>query len=148
MRLGSDGSTNPNLLRSVANWGDYLDWVRFWDTYNPMLERWCRGYGLDGDAIDDVCQCIWIELASRMKTFEYNPTRTFRGWLRRLCESRVLNFLRQRKAALLLSLDLDARISEPESIPTAPPSTPLETGMVATCRTPSCSAKPRRSRPW
>jgi len=40
-----------------------------------------------------------------MKTFEYDPERTFRGWLRRLCESRVVDFLRQRQAAALLGLD-------------------------------------------
>jgi DNA-directed RNA polymerase specialized sigma24 family protein len=105
MRLASDGSTNPTLLKKVADWGDHLAWVRFRDTYNPLLERWCRGYGLDEDTVDEVCHRIWIELADRMKTFEYDPDRTFRGWLRRLCESRVLNFLRQRRTASLLSLN-------------------------------------------
>ncbi len=105
MRMASDGSTNPTLLKNVADWGDHLAWVRFRDTYNPLLERWCRGYGLNDDSIDEVCHRIWIELANRMKTFEYDPARTFRGWLRRLCESRVLNFLRQRRTASLLSLD-------------------------------------------
>ena len=40
-----------------------------------------------------------------MKTFQYDPNRTFRGWLRRFCESRVVDFLRQRQATRLLSLD-------------------------------------------
>jgi RNA polymerase sigma-70 factor (ECF subfamily) len=78
------------------------------------MERWCRGYGLDRDSTDEVCQRIWIELAGRMKTFEYDPNRTFRGWLRRLCESRVLNFLRQRRVATLPSLD--DRTEGPERI--------------------------------
>jgi RNA polymerase sigma-70 factor (ECF subfamily) len=68
------------------------------------MRRWCRGYGLDEDSIDEVCRRIWIELADRMKSFLYDPKRTFRGWLRRLCESRVLDFLRQRRAVSLLSL--------------------------------------------
>ena len=105
MRLTGDGSTNPTLLTEVADWEDQPAWLRFRETYNPLMARWCRGYGLDRDSIDEVCQRIWIELADRMKTFEYDPNRTFRGWLRRLCESRVLNFLRQRRAASLLSLD-------------------------------------------
>ena len=29
---------------------------------------------------------IWIELADRMRTFQYDPKGTFRGWLRRICE--------------------------------------------------------------
>src|SRR5579859_4957619 len=107
-----DGSTNRGLLREVADWENHPAWLRFRDTYDPLMVRWCRGYSLDGDSIDEVCQRIWIELADRMKTFEYDPNRTFRGWLRRLCESRVLNFLRQRRAATLLSLD--GRMEEPE----------------------------------
>jgi RNA polymerase sigma factor (sigma-70 family) len=105
MPLESDGSTHPTLLKKVADWEDHPAWVRFRDTYNPLLWRWCRRYSLSDDQIEEVCQRIWIELADRMKTFEYDPNRTFRGWLRRLCESRVLNFLRQRRTATLLSLD-------------------------------------------
>jgi len=114
MRLAGDGSTNRRLLTEVADWENHPAWVRFRDTYNPLLARWCRGYDLDRDSIDEVCQVIWIELADRMKTFEYDPNRTFRGWLRRLCESRVLNFLRRRRAAALLSFD--ERMDEPQSI--------------------------------
>ena len=99
MKLTRDGSTNCALLKEVADWENRPAWFRFRDTYDPVLARWCRSYGLDRDSIDEVCQRIWIELADRMKTFEYDPNRTFRGWLRRLCESRVLNFLRQRRAA-------------------------------------------------
>jgi RNA polymerase sigma factor (sigma-70 family) len=99
-----DGSTSPTLLREVADWHDHPAWVSFRDRYDPLLRRWCRGYGLDEDSIDEVCQRIWIELADRMRTFHYDPKGTFRGWLRRVCESRVVDFLRQRQAVRLLSL--------------------------------------------
>jgi RNA polymerase sigma factor (sigma-70 family) len=100
-----DGSTSSTLLREVADWHDHPAWVTFRDRYDPYLRRWCRGHGLDDDAIDEVSQRIWIELADRMRTFEYDPERTFRGWLRRLCESRVIDFLRQRRGDCALSLD-------------------------------------------
>ena len=45
------------------------------------------------------------KLADRMKTFQYDPSRSFGGWLRRLCESRIIDFLRQRRVDRLLSLD-------------------------------------------
>jgi RNA polymerase sigma factor (sigma-70 family) len=114
MRLAGDGSTNRALLTEVADWQNQSAWLRFRDTYDPLMVRWCRGYGLDRESIDEVCQRIWIELANRMKTFEYDPSRTFRGWLRRLCESRVLNFLRQRRAGVLLALN--ERMDEQESV--------------------------------
>ena len=105
MKRFGDGSTSPTLLSQVAAWDDHPAWVRFRDTYDHRLRCWCRGYGLDSDAIDEICQRIWIELAGRMRTFEYDPSRSFRGWLRRLCESRVLNFLRKRRTHPSFSLD-------------------------------------------
>jgi RNA polymerase sigma factor (sigma-70 family) len=100
-----DALTSSTLLREVADWQDHPAWVSFRGRYDPLLRRWCQGYGLDDDSIDEVCQRIWIELAGRMRTFHYDPKGTFRGWLRRLCESRVLDFLRQRQAVRLISLD-------------------------------------------
>ena len=105
MRLLDEGSTNSLLLREVSNWQDHSAWVSFRDRYEPLLRRWCRGYGLDSDSTDEVCQRIWIELADRMKTLHYDPNRTFRGRLRRLCDSRVIDFLRQRQAVCALRLD-------------------------------------------
>jgi RNA polymerase sigma-70 factor (ECF subfamily) len=100
-----DGSTSPTLLSNVADWEDHPAWVRFRDTYHPRLVRWCSGYGLGAEAIDEICQRIWCELAWRMRTFEYDPSGSFRGWLRRLCESRVLNYLRERRSHRPFSLD-------------------------------------------
>ncbi len=113
MRHVDGGSTSPTLLSEVSDWQDHPAWVSFRDRYDPLLRRWCHGYGLDDDSIDEVCQRIWIELADRMRTFHYDPNRTFRGWLRRVCESRVVDFLRQRQAVCLLSLD--DRDGEPEA---------------------------------
>src|SRR5262245_38483818 len=79
--------------------------MTFLGRYDPLLRQWCREYGLDEDAVDEVCQRIWIELADRMRAFQYDPKGTFRGWLRRVCESRVIDFLRKRSADCLLSLD-------------------------------------------
>jgi DNA-directed RNA polymerase specialized sigma24 family protein len=43
-----------------------------------------------------------------MRTFRYDPTGAFRGWLKRLCDSRVVDFLRQRQAGIIL-LGFDER---------------------------------------
>jgi len=113
MRLVDDRSTSPTLLREVADWHDHPAWVSFRGRYDSLLRRWCHGYGLDDDSIDEVCQRIWIELADRMRTFHYDPNRTFRGWLRRVCESRIIDFLRQRRAVSLRSLN--DRDADPEA---------------------------------
>ncbi len=94
----SDGSTSPTLLRSVADWQDHSAWLRFQRRDDPMLRNWCRGYGLDGESVDELCQQIWIELAGRMRTFCYDPTARFRGLLRNVCHWRAIDFLRRRRA--------------------------------------------------
>lgn len=103
-----EGSTRPSLLSEVSDWRNDRAWVSFHDRYDPLLRRWCRVRGLDEDSADEVCQRVWIELADRMRTFRYDPTGAFRGWLRRLCDSRVIDFLRQRRAGTVL-VGLDER---------------------------------------
>ncbi|MGP0069911.1 MAG: RNA polymerase sigma factor [Isosphaeraceae bacterium] len=105
MRLVDEGSTSPTLLGEVSNWENHPAWLAFRRRYDPLLRRWCRAYRLDEDSVDEVCQRIWIELADRMRTFRYDPNGSFRGWLRQVCVSRARDFLRQRKALGLLSLD-------------------------------------------
>jgi RNA polymerase sigma factor (sigma-70 family) len=105
MKLLEDVSTSPTLLSEVRDWGNYPAWVAFRDRYDPLLRRWCRGFGLDADSIDEACQRIWTELADRMRTFRYDPNRTFRGWLRCVCRCRVIDLLRERRADHAVSLD-------------------------------------------
>jgi RNA polymerase sigma-70 factor (ECF subfamily) len=98
------GSTDASLLRKVADWTNHPAWVAFQARYEPLLRGICRQYGLDADAADEVCQRIWIELAGRMKVFLYDPTSSFRGWLNRLCTSRVVDYLRQQRGADAVSI--------------------------------------------
>ena len=96
MKRLEDVSTSPTLLREVGDWGNHPAWVAFRDRYDPLLRRWCRGFGLDADGIDEACQRVWTELADRMRTFRYDPSRTFRGWLKCVCRCRVIDLLRER----------------------------------------------------
>jgi len=79
MRLVDEGSMSSLLLSEVSDWQDHSAWVSFRDRYDRHLRRWCRAYGLDDISIDEVCQRIWIELAERMKTVQFDPNRAFRG---------------------------------------------------------------------
>jgi RNA polymerase sigma factor (sigma-70 family) len=93
-----DGSTTrPSLLRRVADWADHRAWCDFCTTYDPLIHSWCRGYGLDGSALEDLCQEIRIKLVDRMRTYQYDAGRTFRGWLRKFCHSRAVDLLRRRR---------------------------------------------------
>jgi RNA polymerase sigma-70 factor (ECF subfamily) len=106
------GTTNPALLQRVANWRDDVAWQEFFARYHPLLESWCVRMRVDRESADELCQRIWIDLARRMATFQYDPSKQFRGWLWRLCSSRAIDLSRERKAKSMRSLE-----DEPHHLP-------------------------------
>jgi RNA polymerase sigma factor (sigma-70 family) len=99
------GTTNPTLLNRLCDWRDHEAWVNFVTRYDPVIRFFCRRYRLGAENADELSQRVWIDLARRMRTFRYDPGRTFRGWLRRLCQSRAIDLLRKQNADAALSLE-------------------------------------------
>jgi RNA polymerase sigma factor (sigma-70 family) len=91
------GTTNPTLLNRLGDWRDHEAWVDFVTRYDPVIRLSSRRYRLDAESTEELCQRVWIDLARRMRTYRYDPGKTFRGWLRRLCQSRAIDVLRKRK---------------------------------------------------
>src|SRR5262249_37116561 len=100
-------TTNPALLIRLGDWRDHEAWVDFIVRYDPVIRSCRRQFRLDAEAIDELCQRVWIDLARRMRPFRDDPRKTFRGWLFRLCRSRAIDMLRQQKADAVASLDED-----------------------------------------
>jgi RNA polymerase sigma factor (sigma-70 family) len=98
------GTTNPTLLNRVGDWRDHEAWVDFVTRYDPVIRFSSRRYRLDAESTEELCQRVWIDLARRMRTFRYDPGKTFRGWLSRLCQSRAIDLLRKKKADAARSL--------------------------------------------
>jgi RNA polymerase sigma-70 factor (ECF subfamily) len=98
------GSTNPELLSRVAALWDNPAWREFFERYDPVVRRWCAGYGLDPAGVDEVCQRVWVELARRMPSYQYDPSGSFRGWLRRLCHCRAIDLYRERRDSAMHAL--------------------------------------------
>ena len=99
------GTTNPTLLNRLGDWRDHEAWVDFVTRYDPVIRFTSRRYRLDAETTEELCQRVWIDLARRMRTFRYDPGKTFRGWLRRLCQSRAIDLLRKKKADAVESLE-------------------------------------------
>ena len=95
MAQGKLGSTDPKLLKRVAALWDNPAWGEFFQRYDPLVRGWCSAYGLDAASIDEVCQRVWVELARRMPSYQYDPGGSFRGWLRRLCRHRAIDLYRE-----------------------------------------------------
>jgi RNA polymerase sigma factor (sigma-70 family) len=98
------GTTNPTLINRLGDWRDHEAWVDFVTRYDPVIRSTSGRYRLDAESTEELCQQVWIDLARRMQTYRYDPGKTFRGWLRRLCQSRAIDLLRKKKANAVESL--------------------------------------------
>ncbi len=102
MRLVDVGKTRPSELRRLADWRNELAWSEFQKRYEPLLRCCCKQLALDESATDEVRQETWIEVAIRMKTFVYDPSQSFRGWLWRVCERKAIDYFRTHAADVVL----------------------------------------------
>jgi RNA polymerase sigma factor (sigma-70 family) len=90
--------TSPTLLmRLRQDPTDQAGWVQFVALYGPKIYGWCRKWGLNGPEAEDVAQDVLVRLAVAMKAFQYDPSRSFRGWLRTLTRHAWSEFLSGRR---------------------------------------------------
>jgi len=76
-------TTCPTLLARLRY--DPLNdaaWDEFIDHYGRHIYRWCRQWGLQDADAEDVTQEILLKLARKLRDFEYDPSSSFRGWLK------------------------------------------------------------------
>jgi RNA polymerase sigma-70 factor (ECF subfamily) len=71
-------------------------WREFVHHYGPKVHGWCRRWGLQEADAQDVTQDVLLKLADKLKTFAYDPARSFRGWLKTLAHHAWSDFLKGR----------------------------------------------------
>src|SRR5262249_20424961 len=82
---GASSQTTPTLLGRLQQApSDQAAWSEFVDRYGPRIYRWCRHWGLQENDAEEVTQIVLIKLVEKLRTFRYDPARSFRGWLRTL----------------------------------------------------------------
>jgi RNA polymerase sigma-70 factor (ECF subfamily) len=87
--------TRLSLLTRLTRPGplDEAAWREFVDRYAPLIFRWCRQHGLQASDSEDVTQQVMLKLATHLPTFSYDPTKSFRAWLRTLTHHAWVDFL-------------------------------------------------------
>jgi len=63
---------------------DATAWDEFVRIYAPHVIRWCRGHGLGEWDAHDVSQDVLLRFWKQAGSFRYDPTKTLRGYLRRM----------------------------------------------------------------
>jgi RNA polymerase sigma-70 factor (ECF subfamily) len=79
--------------------GDERAWREFVDYYAPAIYRWCVRRGLQDTDAQDVTQQVLLLLATKLPAFAYDPSRSFRSWLRTLTHHAWADFLSARNGS-------------------------------------------------
>ncbi|MDB5311026.1 MAG: sigma-70 family polymerase sigma factor [Gemmataceae bacterium] len=85
--MGGDTSqsTRVTLLHRLnQNPTDQLSWAEFVRFYGPVIRGWLVHFGLQEADAQDVTQNVLLRLTSKLPQFKYDPSRSFRGWLKTL----------------------------------------------------------------
>ena len=85
------------LMRLRLEPADDVAWGRFVERYCPLIRVWCRARGLGEADTQDVCQDVLARLVTALKSFSYDPSRRFRGWLRTIVVNALHDYHRQRR---------------------------------------------------
>jgi RNA polymerase sigma-70 factor (ECF subfamily) len=85
-------------LRQVP--ADQAAWAQFTERYGRKIYAWCRRWNLQGADAEDLTQDVLLKLAEKMQTFVYDPTKSFRGWLKTVARHAWSDSWSGRKAAV------------------------------------------------
>jgi RNA polymerase sigma factor (sigma-70 family) len=72
-------------------------WNDFVARYPPKILHWCRGWRLQESDGHDVTQGVLLTLSGLIATFGYDPSRSFRGWLKTLTHHAWRDLVTERK---------------------------------------------------
>jgi len=98
MPASDDSKTSASLLFRVSlQPPDETAWREFVDRYGPRVAKWCRARGLQNADAEDVCQSVLTTLAARLRRFDYDRSRSFRGFLRKVTNDAVNDALAARR---------------------------------------------------
>jgi RNA polymerase sigma-70 factor (ECF subfamily) len=91
----NDASTRVTLLGRLyqEEAPDAEAWREFVVHYGRQIYKWCRHWGLQDADAEDVTQQVLVRLARYMKDFVYDPTRSFRAWLKTVAHNAWLSWV-------------------------------------------------------
>jgi RNA polymerase sigma-70 factor (ECF subfamily) len=98
--------TSASLLQRLQEGADDpAAWQAFVERYGPLIAAWCRRWQLQESDAQDVTQEVLLQLVEKLRSFRYDPARSFRAWLKTLVHHAWHDFLARRGRAGLGSGD-------------------------------------------
>ncbi len=102
MGCACDLSTHASLLGRLYRSGaaDQDAWREFVERYGRRIYNWCRHWQVQDADAEEVTQRVLVLLLAKMKDFVYDPTRSFRAWLKTVTHHAWRNLVTRRRHVL------------------------------------------------
>jgi RNA polymerase sigma-70 factor (ECF subfamily) len=98
MSSNPGAETSLTLIERVQKFpADGGAWDEFVRRYRPMIHAWCVKWGLQAPDADDVAQNVLVKLLSAMRKLQYDPSRSFSGWLKTVTHNTLNDFCSDRR---------------------------------------------------
>ena len=95
MEAAQSSSTSKSLIGKLRERDDAA-WERMVGLYAPLVYHWCRRSNLGPEETADVTQDVFRTVAQSIERFRKDRENdTFRGWLRTIFKSRVVDHVRR-----------------------------------------------------
>ena len=88
---------------------DQAAWGAFVEHYGRHIYRWCRQWKLQDADAEYVTQDILLKLARKLRAFAYDPSRSFRGWLKTVAHHAWRDFVDSARRAQAAAGDSQSR---------------------------------------
>src|SRR5262245_40052757 len=99
-------TTRVSLLTQLRqNPSDQAGWDEFVERYGRHIYQWCRQWKLQDADAEDLTQDILMKLTQKLPAFVYDPSRSFRGWLKTVAHHAWRDFVVRRRRARCASGD-------------------------------------------
>jgi len=93
------GRTSATLLARLRQGGtpDQGAWAEFVRRYGRLIYQWCRRWKLAEAEAEEVTQAVLVRLVEKLRSFDYDPARSFRAYLKTLTHYAWCDFLEGRR---------------------------------------------------
>ena len=124
---------------------DQAGWDEFVERYGRHIYRWCRQWKLQDADAEDVTQDILVKLTQKLRAFAYDPSRSFRGWLKTVAHHAWRDFDDSRRHARRAAGDSQVQDLRNPASATAAPWSWRRISSVSSATSPSGRDPSRRS---
>ncbi len=97
LKATDQSTTDISLLRRVGEYPfDTEAWVELVQRYSNKIYSWATYWGLQDADARDLMQQVLLQLTRVMRSFKYDPSKSFRAWLKTLTHRAWRDICRKR----------------------------------------------------